>query len=329
MTEATPHHGLSRSTHFWTWLIIVCWLSGSGCANVPYRYGRFHPQDENPPTEVAIEYGKPQKTLDNIAWFTGIWSRLLSMNSEVNVHGLSEDNKEKLLVYLNENDLNDVLVRVNQYDPKGEWRRLRENRRIGPGWRYTVGVLSMAHYTLIPGRVFGGDEYNPYTNTLYINSDLSAVALHEAAYAKDIHSRRLPGSYAVMNEVPLLSLWRHTKGVNDVLGYAQINDDWSIESETYRVVYPQMGIHSTGFAGLIVPFWDGILFSVAGATAGHATGRVALAQRRKERNARMNDSPMDQSSESAELLAEESDDDSATIQVTNHQTESPDDDDRK
>lgn len=269
----------------WGWIVVVCWLCGSGCATLPYQYGCFHNDTANQPAEIVFVYGRPQKTLDNLAWFTGVWSRLLPLNSHVNRHAISESTKLKLTNYLQDNDLDDVLVRVNQYDPKGEWRRLRENHRIGAGWRYTAGVFSLVHYTLIPGRVFGGDQYNAFTNTMYINSDVPAVVMHEAAYAKDIHSQWLPGGYAVINEVPLISLWRHTKGVNDVLGYTQTNGDWVVERETYRVVYPQMGARSTMMAGPFVPFWDGLLLSVAGAAAGHATGQVAISQRCKQRAA--------------------------------------------
>ena len=262
---------------------MICWLGGNGCASLPYRYGNSRWGDGAPDAEVVYEYGKPQKTLDNIAWLTGIWSRILPLNSHVNNRNLTEETKEKLTAYLEENELTDVLIRVNQYDPKGEWRRLRENHHVAAGWRYSAGVISLIHYSVIPGRVFGGDQYNPFTNTLYLNSDVSAVVLHEAAYAKSIHAQWLPGSYAVVNGLPVMSLWRHTQGVNDILGYAQTNEDWTVERETYRVVYPQMGVRSMSLTGAFVPFWDGLLLRAGGAAAGHATGYVAVVQRTKER----------------------------------------------
>lgn len=264
-------------------LVIGLWLGSQGCANVPYRYSHFHAPDE-PRQEIAFEYGEPHKVLDSLAWVTGIWSRILTLNSHVNNHELTDETKAKLTAYLEENDLDDVLIRVNQYDPKGEWQRLRANRRIGPGWRYTAGMLYMTHYTLLPGRVFGGDQYSPFTNTMNLNSDVSAIVMHEAAYAKDIRARALPGTYAVVNELPGISLWRHTLGVNDILGYAQANEDWMVERETYRVVYPQMGIHATAPSGFFVPFWDGFVLTMAGAAAGHVTGQAVLSQRTKERN---------------------------------------------
>jgi len=291
----------------------------------PYRYGRFCPQIDDETKQVQVAYGRPQKTLDNIAWAMGLWSRLLPLNSNVNVHIISDKTEDKLIAYLEDNDLSDVLVRVNQYDPKGEWRRLRENNRIGPGWKYTAGLLSMAHYTLIPGRVFGGDQYNAFTNTLYINSDVPAVVLHEAAYAKDIHSQSMPGTYAVFNELPLISMWRHTKGVNDVLGYAQMNDDWNIERETYRVVYPQMGVQSTAVGGPFLHFWDGILLSVAGAAIGHATGQVAVSQRTREREAMdVASSAKDDTESRNGSLFRSQNDPLGKVQLTSFETESDD-----
>ena len=322
VADAPPHVVSTMSAPPLTWLALIVGIVCSGCASVPYKCGNFHDTHDDSPAEIAFEYGKPQKFLDDVAWLTGIWSRVLTMNTRVNTHELSEENKEKLIAYLKVNELDDVLVRVNQYDPKGEWRRLRENERIGLGWRYSVGLLSMAHYTLLPGRVLGGDQYNPFTNTLSINSDVAAVALHEAAYAKDIHSRQLPGSYAVINEFPILSLWRHTTGVNDVIGYAQTNDDWMIEHETYRVVYPQIGIHTTAGTGPLMPFWDGILVSVAGATCGHATGQMAISQRTSERKAKLEDRATDEVTTLVDLRPNplQKRPSSGNIQFTNHET---------
>lgn len=326
MTDATPQilRPFPFSLRCLTLAVLYC-LCGTGCASLPYQYGQFCSYHEGPPGAVEFQYGRPQKTLDRLAWFTGLWSRLLPLNSRINKHELSEESKEKLIAYLEDNDLRDVLVRVNQYDPKGEWRRLRENHRINPAWRYTVGTLSLIEYALIPGRVFGGDQYNAFTNTLYINSDVPAVVLHEAAYAKDIHGQSFPGSYAFVGELPVLSLYRHTKCVNDVLGYTQTNDDWVVERETYRVVYPQMGVRSCAMTGRIVPFWDGILLSIAGAAVGHATGQVAISQRTRERNTDTLEPISATASEPEDESPDQQDADLSTekIRVTSYESESP------
>ena len=316
------NRGDSSLTFQCCWLLLLfCGLFNVGCATAPYRFGKFSAVENPAVSEPVIQYGKPHRVLDSVAWAAGLGPRLLTCNPNVNKHELSDETKECLVDYMCENDLNDVLVRVNQYDPQGEWRRLQENDAVSPGWRYTAGVLSIAQYTLLPGRVFGGDQYNPYTNTLSINSDVSAVALHEAAFAKDIHGRSLPGTYAVVNQIPLVGLWRHTRGINDVLGYAQVHDRWSIEEETYCVVYPQMGIYSTALPGSFFPFWQGMLLTAGGAAAGHISGQVALSQRRNERDHKLNDPTNPAEQELAEATSPHPMK-GATIQFAKHEVDS-------
>ena len=115
-----------------------------------------------------------------------------------------------------------MYVAVNEYDPKGQWRRMRKNDRVSPFWRYSVGTLAWMHYTLLPNRLFGGDRYDPFANSLNLSSDVQSLVLSEAAYAKDIHSRRHPGAYAaIVNDMPVLSIWRRARAASDVLGYAR------------------------------------------------------------------------------------------------------------
>ena len=70
------------------------------------------------------------------------------------------------------------------------------------GWRYTIGILSVARYTIIPERLFagfpipwigsGGDHYNPYTNTVSIYSGNRSISLHEGGHAKDFSEIEKP-----------------------------------------------------------------------------------------------------------------------------------------
>ena len=275
------------------WIGVSCLVVLAGCAKMPYQYGRFartHPPDAAPPC-VTIEYGTPHQTLDRIAWIIGTPARILPLSKKINKHEISPETAEQLKVYLEKNDLTDVYVYVNHYGPRCQWKRLRENTMISPVWRYSFGVFSMVGYTLLPNRVFGGDRYNPYTNALYLNSDVTAVALHEAAFAKDVHSRKLPGSYVAINDLPVLSLWHEIRAVNDILGYAQIEDDWEVERQTYRVLYPRMGAEGMGaasplvtsmVAGPIVPLLVGPALHVSGAAVGHVAGRNMIARRDKE-----------------------------------------------
>jgi hypothetical protein len=253
-------------------------LCGSGCASTPYRFGRFHPREPEGVAlqPVVVEQGKPHKTLDRVGWAVGIPGRILTLNRKTNNHRVTPETLDKLLVYLEQNDITDVYVAVNDYDPKGQWRRLRENDRIDPFWRYSVGTISWLGYTMFPYRVFGGDEYNPFTNTLNLTSDVPALVLAEAAYAKDVHSRPHPGAYAAINDLPLLSMWRQARATSDVLGYARVQNDWDTEREAYHVLYPHVGSTTFGPAAHFVPI-AGPFLAAGGALVGHATGRTVSA----------------------------------------------------
>ena len=266
------------------WIVALPVFLVSGCAATPYQFGRFHPQEPAGValTPIEIDYGQPHKVLDKIAWVVGTPARILTLNKKTNNHDISPETVETLKTYLEENDITDVYVAVNDYDPKGQWKRLRENDRMAPFWKYSMGTATWLGYTIFPNRVFGGDRYNPYTNSLNLSSDVPALVLSEAAYAKDIHSRRHPGAYAAfVNDLPVLTLFRHARATSDVLGYARTKGDWKTEEQGYHVLYPQMGEATVGTAGPLVPT-IGPFLGLGGAVAGHVAGRtVAYVQKSK------------------------------------------------
>ena len=270
---------------------LICFLMSililsvaSGCATTPYRYGQFHPSQPDGVAlqPIVVEFGTPHKTLDRIASVVGLPARILTLNKNVNNHEMSAQTLDALQEYLEKNDITDVYVAVNMYDPKGQWGRLQQNNRISPLWRYSYGTLTWLGYTIIPVRVFGGDHYNPFTNTLNLSSDVPAMVLAEAAYAKDIHSQRHPGTYAaIVHDTPVLSFWRQRKAASDVLGYARLHDDWELEKQAYHVLYPHIASSTVATAGHLVPVY-GPFMGIGAAAVGHVAGRTVAAARASE-----------------------------------------------
>jgi hypothetical protein len=170
----------------------------------------------------------------------------------------------------------DVCVRVNEYAPGEEWKRLCDNKQVGAGWRYTLGTLSLVGYTLIPGRLVGGDHYNPYTNSVYVYSDVPSLAIQAAAYAKDVHQRDLPGTYAFVNELPVVSLWHDTVNTREALDYFVAFGDVEQQAEAQRILYPHYAMRVGGAVGGIVGAEP--LFVAGGAVVGHVSGRVQKPQ---------------------------------------------------
>ena len=136
---------------------------------------------------AQIEYGEPNIVVDSIGWFFGIPAKLLLWDRRAENHSISSNTVSAVQGYLNSNGMTDVKVRANQYAPIDEWKRLAKNRKVSPLWRFTAGAVTTAGYTIFPGRLFGHDNYNPFTNTVSLYSDIPVVAVHEGAYALDNH----------------------------------------------------------------------------------------------------------------------------------------------
>ncbi|OHB28587.1 MAG: hypothetical protein A2X84_03635 [Desulfuromonadaceae bacterium GWC2_58_13] len=266
------------------WVFVVL----AGCAAVPYPYGR---DIEGPKAlalrdrESQIERGRPIAFVDGLGhYFFSLPTKLILWNWSVENHRITPETEQALCDYLAANDLRQVKVRLNEYAPGGEWSRLVRNREIGGGWRYTLGVLSTVFYTIFPGRVFGGDHYNPYTNTISIYSDHPSIALHEGAHAKDFAQRELKGLYAASRMIPLFPLYQEAWATGDAIGFHRDQQAAEAEKNDYRVLYPAYGTYiageSLGIASWFGPISYPVELAVQAAVAipGHVVGRIKASQ---------------------------------------------------
>ncbi|REK10818.1 MAG: hypothetical protein DWQ37_15355 [Planctomycetota bacterium] len=266
----------------WIWAA-CCALVAGGCTSGPYEYGRFDTANDHHVQEVAVDVGEPHQQLDRMSDAIS-WPARKLFPDRPDKRVIQPETTERVATYLQKNDLSDVYVSVRDYQPKDQWRRLRSNERLSPLVRYSLGSLSVARYTLLPDRVFGGNRYNPYTNTLYVNSDRPAAVLYEAAFAKNMRSRRLPGAYAAMSSLPILSLRPAIDGAEEVLGYAQTESDWELEQDTYRQVYPRVVAAGARGGSQFVPvWWGGPVLGLGGAAVGGVAGQAMLARRESQR----------------------------------------------
>lgn len=267
--------------------IIALIVSGAlavGCATTPYRYGQ---QLESPgtlllpPDEPQIECGRPNAVIDAIGWILGIPSKIILLDRRVDNHQISEETIETLRVYLHANSLTNVKVRVNQYAPGGEWSRLHRNKAVGAGWRYTFGTLSMLFYTLLPGRLFGGDNYNPYSNTINLYSDHKAIAIHEGGHAKDFAPRKYKGTYAFFYMLPLAALYAEARASNDAISYLHAQPSARDETEGYRILYPAYATYIGGESSQLIGGYPVLYFGavIPGHIIGHWKGAKVPARR--------------------------------------------------
>lgn len=257
-----------RPSSFLSGLLLLLPAAASvSCASAPYVLGTGREALDGPLAPAMDEQvlvGEPHALLDASDW---IWpgsllGKLILWDRDVDSHEISDETVAEVRRYLADNGLSDVQVLVNRYDPGNQWRRLAENETVAWGWRYTLGAMSVLFYTVVPGRFFGGDAYNPYTNTVSLYSDDPSIALHEAGHAKDFARREDKGNYAALYLIPFVPLWHEAQATGDALGYLAHKGEWDKQRAAYEILYPAYGTYVAGLAG---------------ALGGHAVGQSASA----------------------------------------------------
>ena len=227
--------------------------------------------------EPQIEHGRPHKFIDGVGWVFGIPEKIALWDRRASNHDVSPETEQKLTEYMAANGMESTKVRINQYDPGGEWRRLVDNKSVGAGWRYTFGALRTLGYTILPGRVFsgfvGGDSYNPYTDSIYVYSDIPAVAVEQGAQAKNVHWREHPGTYASIYSLPVLSLFPGKAAKSEVYEYVALNGTYDEQLAVRDSLYPKYGMEIGGQTAYLVP-GSSMVFSLAGAGVGHVVDAV-------------------------------------------------------
>lgn len=240
--------------------------------------------------EEPVARGRPRKVIDGIGWVVGIPSKIVLWDRRVENHAIGPDTEDAIRDYLDARGLDHVKVRLNQYAPLADWRRLRVNRTVGWPLRYTIGTLSVASEAILPGRLLGGDHYNPWTNTIHLYSDVPSIALHEGGHARDFARRDWPGLYAVAFGLPVTELYPEALATGEALAYLErereSRDDDAGDgpagdgdeprlAEARRILYPAYGTYVGGAAGQFVGLTIGLPVYAGAVVAGHATGRTA------------------------------------------------------
>jgi len=275
--------GISRSRQWVATVVVLAQLTA--CATVPYIPGRGIEQPDTltlRPGEAQIERGRPAPFLDGLGHYVlSLPTKLLLWNWDVDNHEISPETEARMAKYLADNDLHQVKVRLNEYAPGAEWRRLIHNRAVNGFWRYTIGALTVSLYTILPGRAFagllGGDHYNPFTNTINLYSEHPAIALHEAGHAKDFARRKYKGTYGALRILPLVPLYQEGLATGDAIGYDRDLGLSDAEKADYKLLYPAFTtyIAGEGLRWIGTPWAYPIELAVA--IPGHIIGRIKAA----------------------------------------------------
>jgi hypothetical protein len=269
--------------------------AGVGCAKSTYQYGTPHrPFIKRISGESnTLTFGGEHPNLDRAEKWIFYSKEKLKQWFPDEEPTVDPEELRRLAIckaqeYLALNELTDVKIDVRRYDPASQWSRLRENDSIHPLWKYTGGSMSILSYTLIPGRVLRADNFNPYTNTLSLNSSDPSTALYAAAEAKIIFNRRYPGFYLATCKIPIFGISKRVYVANDVLSYVRNRQEWHLEKDLTPKVFSDICsecvLHTLTFVPGTngFPFYFRPLISLAGSTAGEAVGHAVLNQRQAE-----------------------------------------------
>ena len=245
-------------------------LSSIGCStfNALEKHEIIYDSPATQIQPVQIQRGRPRPIIDAAGKFFGLPNRIAIGKSCIDSHSVSHATEMKITNYLEQNNLNSVLIRSNQYAPLDEFKRTLANDRIRPIWKSTFGTYNLLKYTLLPGRIVGGDWYNPYSNSLHVYSDVPTLAISRAAYAQDLQTRVNPGAYAAIKDIPFAGLSHETTATQLAL---QWYEDKPEEIAAAReVLLPSYGASVGGQIASVVPYGE-----VVGRLLGGGAGRIA------------------------------------------------------
>jgi hypothetical protein len=274
----------SKPLRLATWGLICC----LGCATQSRPSNKLDTSTTMPPTygssRVVVKHGgTPTPRVERLTRIAD-WPRRTFRKDSKDPREVSSATIEQIVQYLEENNLTDVTVYVNHYDPTEMWYRLVHNERVGSGWRYTAGRVGLLGYRLLPPPAFARTEYDPYTNSLYLNSDTLVQGMSAAAVAKELHESDRPGTTYVVTRAPGFAFLHARRNFLEVVGYAQAKDNWELEQQAYRDLCPRLGAESVQVGSFFVTaWWGGIALNAAGTAGGYVVGRRLEAQRVAER----------------------------------------------
>lgn len=216
-----------------------------------------------------IERGQPNCIIDSVGNVASIPQKVILLNPNIDSHIVNSKTEQYLKDFIRDNpeSMKDVKVRINQCSPIQELDRLAKNKHVSLIWRIFPGI-PVTLWASLTGRILGGDNYNPYTNTISLYSNDPAVALHEACHAKDFMSRATgleTDAYAVGRIFSPVALYQEFTASDEAIDYLKKKGDSKAEMNSYATLYPAFGTYGGAYTG--IPYGN-----IMGAFVGHGAG---------------------------------------------------------
>ena len=205
---------------------------------------------------MNISRGNPRPFIDALGNVISGMNKLIFLNVRFENHKVDPELERSVAAFVEEHELYDVQVRLNEYAPLGELGRLFTNGRVNFFLRMFFGLPLWLAYTINVGRVFGGDHYNPYSNTANIYSGHEAIALHELGHALDFKRCPFPGLYSLIRYIPGVALYQEYMASLYAIEFMQRTGDQAAELRAFRLLFPA---YSTYIFGALFDFFPSAL----------------------------------------------------------------------
>ncbi len=271
--------------------VLLFLIGTTGCVHKQYQFGlgpgfdSIGPSHSNPqPNPLTVGGEHPQlDRAEHVLHWPKRFARKLFHKEEPTLEQVEAERAQSVALaqqYLQANGLEDVYIDVRRYEPGQQWARMQTNDRIAPFWKATGGTLSFLSYSLIPRRALHSDHYDPFANTLSLNSGRATHAIYQAAMAKEYRQQRLLGTYAMLQYAPLVSLVHHAQATSDVLTYAHVTQQDELLRKLYPTTYARLGSVAASEAlpwtplAAAPPFFAEPLIRLSGRAIGAVTGHA-------------------------------------------------------
>lgn len=195
---------------------------------------------------------------------------------------ISDETVQLVRKFVQDENLEDLHIEWRNRDSAQEWKRIKENGRISPVVRYSAGSLHWTLANLRPSFLRPKTHYDPYSDTIYLQSNDAVPILAELAMAKTLRHAVLPGGQAVASNLPVLSIYARVTVAREVQAFARKMDDWELEKQSYRDLYPGLFSGSGVVTAAFVPFYAMPLIGLGGMAVGMVMGEAAIQMREAE-----------------------------------------------
>ncbi len=230
-------------------------------------------------SELTVSRGTPLALVDTTGNFLSLSNKLLFLSADLDSHYIDDGVERAMRAFAAHHGIEGGHIRINEYAPLDELGRVLTNGRINLLLRLSFGLMGWLGYVLMVNRIFGGDHYNPFADTVHIFSNHRGIALHEMGHLLDFRRRPYPGLYSLLRLIPGVALYQEFLASRYAVRYLDHIGDHDEELRAYRILFPAYSTYVLGFLAYLLPNQVIRTIAMPFVILGHVVGNVMAKQR--------------------------------------------------